>query len=82
MPENANIVSLRLEVEAVLEEIRPAIQMDGGDVELVDVNDQGGVTVQLHGACTGCEMSQATLKQGIQNLLMARVSGVTSVEAL
>ncbi len=74
-------LGLRLEVEAVLEEIRPAIQMDGGDVELVDVEPGGRVLVRLLGACTGCAMSQLTLKQGLENLLMTRIPGVTSVDA-
>ena len=75
-------IALKLEVESVLEEIRPAIQMDGGDVELVDVEAGGRVLVRLLGACTGCSMSQLTLKQGIENLLLHRVEGVTSVEAV
>ena len=74
-------LGLRLAVAEVLEEIRPAIQMDGGDVELVDVDAAGAVTVRLLGACTGCSMSQLTLKQGIENLLMSRIEGVTSVDA-
>ena len=74
-------LGLRLAVEEVIEEIRPAIQMDGGDVELVGVADPGRVTVRLLGACTGCSMSQLTLKQGIENLLLMRVPGVTSVDA-
>jgi Fe-S cluster biogenesis protein NfuA len=75
-------LGLKLEVQALLEEIRPAIQMDGGDVELVDVAGDGRVTVRLLGACTGCEMSQMTLKQGIENLLVNRIPGITSVEAV
>jgi len=75
------MMGMRLEVEAVLEEIRPAIQMDGGDVELVDIESGGRVIVRLLGACTGCSMSQLTLKQGIENLLMTRIAGVTSVDA-
>lgn len=74
-------LGLRLAVAEVLEEIRPAIQMDGGDVELVDVDAAGAVTVRLLGACTGCSMSQLTLKQGIENLLLTRIPGVTSVDA-
>jgi Fe-S cluster biogenesis protein NfuA len=74
-------LGLRLEVQAVLEEIRPAIQMDGGDVELVDIEPGGRVIVRLLGACTGCSMSQMTLKQGIENLLMTRIAGITSVDA-
>jgi len=74
-------LGMRLAVEAVLEEIRPAIQMDGGDVELVDIEPGGRVIVRLLGACTGCAMSQMTLKQGIENLLMTRIAGITSVDA-
>lgn len=74
-------LGLSLAVQEVLEEIRPAIQMDGGDVEFVGVDDQGRVTVRLLGACTGCSMSQLTLKQGIENLLLTRIPGVTSVDA-
>ncbi len=74
-------LGLELEVQSVLEEIRPAIQMDGGDVEFVSLDDAGKVTVRLLGACTGCAMSQLTLKQGIENLLLSRLEGVTSVEA-
>lgn len=74
-------LGMRLAVLEILEEIRPAIQMDGGDVELVDVDGEGRVTVRLLGACTGCSMSQLTLKQGIENLLLNRVPGVISVDA-
>lgn len=74
-------LGLRLAVQEVLEEIRPAIQMDGGDVEFVGVDEAGRVTVRLLGACTGCSMSQLTLKQGIENLLLMRIPGVTSVDA-
>lgn len=78
----ASSLTLKLAVQDVLEEIRPAIQMDGGDVELVDVEADGRVLVRLLGACTGCSMSQLTLKQGIENLLLHRVEGVTSVDAV
>jgi Fe-S cluster biogenesis protein NfuA len=78
--EKANL-GKELEVRALLEEIRPAIQMDGGDVEFVSLDDKGRVMVRLLGACTGCHMSQLTLKQGIENLLMSRIEGVTSVDA-
>jgi Fe-S cluster biogenesis protein NfuA len=74
-------LGLRLAVQELIEEIRPAIQMDGGDVAFVDLDEAGKVTVRLSGACTGCAMSQLTLKQGIENLLVSRLDGVTSVEA-
>ena len=75
------LLGLGLAVQEVLEEIRPAIQSDGGDVEFVGVDEAGRVTVRLLGACTGCSMSMLTLKQGIENLLLMRVPGVTSVDA-
>ncbi len=71
---------MREEVEDALEEIRPSIQADGGDVELVDVDEDGVVTVRLTGACVGCPMSEMTLKNGIERLLKEEVSEVTAVE--
>ena len=68
-------------VEAVLEEIRPALQADGGDVELVDVIE-GVVKVRLKGACSGCPMSTITLKQGIERLLKERLPEVKEVVAV
>ncbi len=68
-------------VEAVLREIRPMLRADGGDVELVGVDD-GVVKVKLTGACGGCPMSQMTLKMGIEKRLKERlpeVKGVVSV---
>ena len=67
-------------VEKVLEEIRPALQADGGDVELVGVED-GVVKVRLRGACAGCPMSQMTLQMGIEKKLKAAVPGIKRVEA-
>lgn len=67
------------DVAAVLELIRPSLQADGGDVELVDVTDDGQVQVQLTGACKGCPMSQMTLANGIERILKERVPGVTQV---
>ena len=66
-------------VEAAIDKIRPMLQADGGDVELVDVKD-GIVTVRLQGACAGCPMSQMTLKNGIERLLKEAVPEVVSVE--
>lgn len=68
-------------VKAVLENIRPMLQRDGGDVELVDVVD-GVVRVRLKGACGSCPMSTMTLKQGIEKYLKQQVPEVTSVEAI
>jgi Fe-S cluster biogenesis protein NfuA len=72
-------VTMKIEVQQALEEIRPMLQADGGDVELVDVTEEGVVSVRLQGACKGCPMSQMTVKNGIERLLMERVEGVTEV---
>ncbi|MBU1050036.1 NifU family protein [Candidatus Bipolaricaulota bacterium] len=70
---------MKVEVQQALEEIRPMLQADGGDVELVDVTEDGIVSVRLQGACHGCPMSQMTVKNGIERLLKERVAGVTEV---
>ena len=67
-------------LKKVLEEIRPNLQADGGDVQLVDVSDDGVVTVELQGACKGCPMSQMTLANGVERILKEHVPGVTRVE--
>ena len=67
-------------VEEVLNKIRPALNRDGGDVELVGVND-GVVTVKLTGACSGCPMSSMTLKMGIAKILKQEIPGVKEVIA-
>ena len=67
------------EVASVLELIRPSLQADGGDVKLVDVDEDGVVTVELQGACKGCPMSQMTLANGVERILKERVPGVTRV---
>ena len=68
-------------VEQVLDKIRPSLQMDGGDVELVDVND-GVVKVRLTGACGGCPMSQMTLKMGIERVLKKDIPEIKEVVAV
>jgi Fe-S cluster biogenesis protein NfuA len=68
-------------VEKALDKIRPLLQRDGGDIQLVDVKD-GIVKVMLTGACKGCPMSQMTLKQGVEKILMKEVPGVKEVQAL
>lgn len=67
------------DVAAVLELIRPSLQADGGDVKLVDVDEDGVVSVELQGACKGCPMSQMTLANGVERILKERVPGVTRV---
>ena len=66
-------------VQEVLNAVRPSLQADGGDVELIDVSDDGIVTVELQGACKGCPMSQMTLANGVERILKERVPGVTKV---
>ena len=68
-------------VRAALEVIRPAIQMDGGDIRLESVRD-GKVTVSLLGTCDGCPMSPVTLRQGVERILRDRVPEVTEVIAI
>lgn len=69
------------QVRAALELIRPAIQMDGGDIRLESVRD-GKVTVSLVGVCETCPISPVTLKQGVERILRDRVPGITEVEAV
>ncbi|MGB9629738.1 MAG: NifU family protein [Thermodesulfobacteriota bacterium] len=72
---------MRENVERALDKIRPALQADGGDIELVDVVD-GVVKVKLTGACGGCPMSQMTLKMGVERILKQQVPEVKSVETI
>ncbi len=67
-------------VEAVIERIRPAVQSDGGDVELVEVTAAGVVRIRLHGACVGCPSSSMTLHMGIERNVRDIIPEVTGVE--
>ena len=67
------------DVEQVLNLIRPSLQADGGDVALVDVEDDGTVVVELQGACKGCPMSQMTLATGVERILKERIPEVARV---
>ncbi len=73
---------MRERVQAVLDKIRPSLQADGGDVELVEVTDDGVVKVRLQGACKGCPMSQMTLKNGIERLVLKELPEIKTVEAV
>lgn len=73
---------MRERVEEALEQIRPTLRADGGDVELVDVTDDGVVRVRLIGACGGCPMAALTLKEGIERLLKEEIPEVQAVEAV
>ena len=72
---------MKEDVEKALAKVRPMLQRDGGDVELVEVTD-GVVKVRLTGACKGCPMSQMTLKNGIERFLRQEVPAIKSVEAV
>lgn len=71
---------MKEKVEKILAEIRPNLQMDGGDVELVDVSPDGVVKVKLTGACGGCPMSMLTLKMAIEKRLKDAIPEVKAVE--
>ena len=71
---------MREQVAATIDVIRPAVQADGGDIFLQDVNEETGVVVvQLVGACVSCPASTVTMKAGIERILKDRVPGVTAV---
>jgi Fe-S cluster biogenesis protein NfuA len=70
---------IRERVQSVINLIRPAVQADGGDIELVDVSPAGVVQIRFHGACNGCPSSTMTLQDGIQRNLRERVPEVTQV---
>ena len=72
---------MRARVEQVINRIRPAVQMDGGDIELIDVID-GLVKLRLVGSCSGCPSSTMTLKMGIERAIRAEVPEITGVEAI
>lgn len=70
------------DVAAAIDAIRPALQVDGGDIVFRDVNDEGVVHVELVGACGSCPISTMTLKAGVERIIKDRVPGVSAVEAV
>lgn len=66
-------------VQEAIDAIRPALQADGGDIRLVDIDEEGRVAVELVGACGTCPISTMTLKAGVERIIMDRVDGVTEV---
>jgi Fe-S cluster biogenesis protein NfuA len=74
------MVSLK-EVSETLEDVRPHLQADGGDIELIDFVD-GVVKVKLTGSCAGCPMSQMTIKWGVENYLKKKIPSIKAVEAV
>jgi Fe-S cluster biogenesis protein NfuA len=73
--------TIRERVEKALEELRPRLQADGGDIELLEV-DHGVVKVKMKGACAGCPMSTMTLKMGVEQYLKKKIPEIAGVEAL
>ncbi|QNN25522.1 NifU family protein [Planctomycetales bacterium ZRK34] len=73
---------MRQRVEEVIQMIRPSVQSDGGDIELVDITDEGVVQIRFHGECVGCPSSSMTLQHGVEKNVRARVPEVTSVVAV
>ena len=71
---------MKEEVQKYIDKIRPSLQADGGDVELVEVTEDGVVKVKLLGACSGCPMSTLTIKNGIEKTLKENVDGVQEVQ--
>ncbi len=77
-----DIEKFRSRVAEVIEQIRPGLQMDGGDLKLVDVNDSGEVQVTLYGVCATCPHAQMTLKMGVEQILKEEIPEVSSVVAV
>ena len=79
MNASQTIPNVRDRVQGVINLIRPAVQADGGDIELVDVGPDGVVQIRFHGACHGCPSSNLTLQMGIERNLRDKVPEVTRV---
>jgi len=77
--EKNNIQELKARVKKAIDQIRPSLQADGGDIRLVSVSENGQVSVQLQGACKGCPMSQMTLTHGVERHLKNVIPEVTRV---
>jgi len=74
--------AIQEQVAQAIEEVRPSLQADGGDIRLVEITDENIVKVELQGACSGCPMSQMTLKQGVESYLKRKIPEVVSVESI
>jgi Fe-S cluster biogenesis protein NfuA len=79
-PTSQPMPSVRDRVEQIIARIRPVVQSDGGDLELVEVTDGGVVQVRLHGACVGCPSSNMTLRLGVERSIREKVPEVVAVE--
>lgn len=78
-PVVTSTTDMHRQVEEVIELIRPALQMDGGDIALVGIDGDANVHVELHGACVGCPASLMTLKAGVERILKDRIPEVNEV---
>jgi Fe-S cluster biogenesis protein NfuA len=81
-PPDQEPASLHDRVSHIINLMRPSIQSDGGDLELVDVRDDGVVLVRFHGACVGCPSSNMTLQAGIERNLKLHIPSIVAVEAV
>jgi Fe-S cluster biogenesis protein NfuA len=72
---------MREDVEKVIQQLRPMVQSDGGDLELLNVTEEGVVTIRLHGSCSGCSSSTTPLRNGIERYLRHKLPNVTQVHA-
>jgi len=72
-------LNVKAEVEKAIKEIQPSLRADGGDIELVDVDEEGVVKVRLKGACAGCPMAKMTLEMGVERYLKSRIPQVKKV---
>lgn len=75
-------MATKLQVEAVIEQIRPFLQRDGGDVQFIDFTDDGWVVVELQGHCAGCPHAQMTIKNGIENIIKEQYPEIEGVKAV
>lgn len=76
------ITQLKVRVEAALDKIRPSIQMDGGDADLLDITSEGLAVVQLRGHCETCSLSPMTMKLGVEQLILQEVPEIRGVESV
>jgi len=75
-------IMLKDKIKNALDKVRPSLQADGGDVQFIDVDEDGVVKVKLTGACAGCPMSEMTLKMGIEKILKQNVPEIDRVESV
>jgi Fe-S cluster biogenesis protein NfuA len=80
--ENTPVISINERIDEALNSIRPYLQADGGDVELVEVKDSNDVVLRLTGACSSCEMSEMTMTAGIEETLRRAIPGLGKIVAI